>query len=174
MNHQSTRSLEFGALPLVEAAVRASLGAPQGVTYSLINSIAAELDPTFPQVEEPKQIEIRRGPLASSRLVRANCPGAVFTGNDAGLTVSVHPQVIIARWAKHPRFPEREYPRYGPLREWLWRTVGGGPAWIRRRTSRCHGRQYVVRQFRSVARPVSVSQELLFWLYPSFPKGVST
>ena len=123
MNHQSTRSLEFGALPLVEAAVRASLGAPQGVTYSLINSIAAELDPTFPQVEEPKQIEIPPGAAGQFTFGPGQLPGAVFTGNDAGLTVSVHPQVIIARWAKHPRFPEREYPRYGPLREWLWRTV---------------------------------------------------
>ena len=39
MNQQPVRSLEFENLPLVEAAVRTSLGVPNDLTYALVGSL---------------------------------------------------------------------------------------------------------------------------------------
>ena len=116
--------LVFHNLPLVEAAVRASFNAPKPLTYSLVNSIARELSPSFPKVDEPKQLEVAPGAGETQFAFGPGClPGAVYTGQKDGLFVSVQPQVIVARWVKHPSLQNPAYPRFPALRGALWSAV---------------------------------------------------
>ena len=48
-------------------------------------------------------------------------PGALYAGNDQGLSVSLQSQVLVARWTKHLSQGGPGYPRYGALREALYR-----------------------------------------------------
>jgi len=116
--------LDFDDLPLVEAAVRASFNGPKDLTFSLVNSIHADLKPSFPALTESQQHEIAPG--AGEQEVKIGpgyLPGAIYTGHASGLSVHVHPQVIVARWSKRPGPIELKYPRYAALRESLWKTV---------------------------------------------------
>ena len=116
--------LEFGNLPLVEAAVRASFNDPKALSYSLVNSIHADLKPSFPALTESQQLEIAPGAGARSvEIGPGYLPGAVYTGHTGGISVHVQPQVIVARWIKDPGSPERGYPRYLVLRDALWTAV---------------------------------------------------
>jgi uncharacterized protein (TIGR04255 family) len=116
--------LDFDNLPLVEAAVRASFNAPTALSYVLVNSIAAELNPSFPILTESKQLEVAPGASgADIAFGPGYLPGAVYTGHASGLSVSVQPQVIVARWAKDPRLHQPQYPRYPELRKALWTAV---------------------------------------------------
>ncbi|MCH7703459.1 MAG: hypothetical protein IID37_17420, partial [Planctomycetes bacterium] len=86
--------LDFGNLPLVEAAVRASLSESVPLTYSVVNAIAQSLGKSFPTLTEPKQIELAPGAGPSTvEFGPSYLPGAVYGGHDAGLFVSLHPQV---------------------------------------------------------------------------------
>ncbi|MEK7730533.1 MAG: TIGR04255 family protein [Planctomycetota bacterium] len=116
--------LDFGNLPLVEAAVRASFNGPKALTYSLVNLIAAELKPSFPILTESKQLEFPPGAGGiQAEFGSGHLPGAEYTGHKSGLSLSVQPQVIVARWVKHPSLLETKYPRYPALRESLWDAV---------------------------------------------------
>ncbi len=116
--------LDFGNLPLVEAAVRASFSSRVALSYSLVNSIAAELEPSFPKLTESKQLEVAPGAGGIQVEVSPGyLPGAVYTGHESGLSVSVQPQVIVARWVKHPGLTKPKYPRYLALRDSLWTAV---------------------------------------------------
>jgi len=116
--------LDFGNLPLVEAAVRASFNGPKPLTYSLVNLVANELGPSFPRLEEPKQLEVAPGAGEIPFTIGPGyLSGAVYTGNTDGLSVSVQPQVIVARWVKHPSLQNPAYPRFPALRGALWSAV---------------------------------------------------
>ncbi|MHC4696881.1 MAG: TIGR04255 family protein [Planctomycetota bacterium] len=116
--------LDFGNLPLVEAAVRISFNNAIGLTYAIVNSIEGELKPRFPNLTEPKQIEVAPGAgVSPAEFGPGYLPGAVFTGHKSGVSLSVHPQVIVARWVKHPALTKQEYPRYPALRDSLWTAV---------------------------------------------------
>lgn len=116
--------LDFDNLPLIEAAVRASFDGPKALNYSLVNSIHADLKPSFPTLTESKQLEIAPGAGGvQAEFGPGYLPGAVYTGHESGLSVSVQPQVIVARWSKRPGLIEPEYPRYEALRDSLWNTV---------------------------------------------------
>ncbi|MCH8149248.1 MAG: hypothetical protein IH987_14905 [Planctomycetes bacterium] len=116
--------LEFDNLPLVEAAVRASFNGPSALTYSLINAIATTLKSSFPQLTESKQFEAVPGAgQFQAEIGPAYLPGAVYAGHTSGITLSVQPQVIVARWVKHPSLNEQKYPRFGELRRALWNAV---------------------------------------------------
>ena len=113
--------LDFDNLPLVEAAVRASFNSPKALSYSLVNLVHADLKASFPVLTESEQLEIAPGAGGTQVEIRANyLPGAVYTGHESGLSLSVQPQVIVARWVKHPVLLERKYPRYQALRDSLW------------------------------------------------------
>lgn len=116
--------LEFENLPLVEAAVRASFNVSKPLTYSLINAIAAELRQSFPTIEVPNQLELAPG-IEDAQLAigTAFLPGAVYAGNETNLSVSVQPQVVVARWVRYPGLENPRYPHFGPLRDALWRAV---------------------------------------------------
>ena len=116
--------LEFGNLPLVEAAVRASFNDPKALSYSLVNSIHADLKPSFPALTESQQLEIAPGAGARSvEIGPGYLPGAVYTGHTGGISVHVQPQVIVARWSKRPGLTDPEYPRYQELCNALWTAV---------------------------------------------------
>ncbi len=116
--------LDFGNLPLVEAAVRVSFNGPKALTYSLVNLIATELKPSFPTLAESEQLEIAPGAVETQVTIGPNyLPGAVYTGHTSGLSVHVQSQVIVARWVRHPGLKQPEYPRYGALRDALWSAV---------------------------------------------------
>ena len=116
--------LEFGNLPLVEATVRASFNDPKALSYSLVNSIHADLKPSFPALTESQQLEIAPGAGARSvEIGPGYLPGAVYTGHTGGISVHVQPQVIVARWIKDPGSPERGYSRYLVLRVALLTSV---------------------------------------------------
>lgn len=116
--------LDFGNLPLIEAAVRVSFHGSVPLSYDIVNLVADQLKATFPQLTEPKQIEIAPGIGPSpTEFGPAFLPGAVYSGHAAGLTLSVHPQVIVARWVKRSEPGERDYPRYPALRDALWSAV---------------------------------------------------
>ena len=116
--------LDFGNLPLIEAALRASFHGPVGVSYDVVNSIASRLKPEFPTLREPQQIEIAPGIGPSpAEFGPGFLPGAVYGGHKAGLTVSLHSQVIVVRWVKQPGPYETAYPRFPALRDALWKAV---------------------------------------------------
>lgn len=116
--------LDFDNLPLVEAAVRASFNGPLALTYSLVNSIAQELQPSFPRLQAAEQVEVAPGKSGTQIEFGPGClPGALYTGHESGLSVSLQPDVIVARWAKHPGLQQSPYPRYGKLRDSLWMAV---------------------------------------------------
>ncbi len=116
--------LNFDNLPLIEAAVRATFHGSVPLSYDIVNSVADRLKPSFPQLTEPKQIEIAPGVGPSPvEFGPAYLPGAVYSGHAAGLALSVHPQVIVARWVKRSATSESNYPRYPALRDALWSAV---------------------------------------------------
>lgn len=116
--------LDFDNLPLVEAVVRATFNAQTSLGYSLINSIAASLGSAFPRLEEPKQLETVPGREGTEIAFGPGVlPGARYVGQDNGLSVTVQPRVIVARWSREPGFSKSEYPRYQVLRESLWTAV---------------------------------------------------
>ena len=126
MNSTSTQKirLDFGNLPLIEAATRASLSEAVPVSYDVVNWIEKRLKPEFSTLNTPQQLEVAPG--FGSRPVEFGpgiLPGALYSGHSAGLTVSVHPNVVVARWVRQPGLSEKEYPRYPDLRDALWKAV---------------------------------------------------
>ncbi|MFH1746151.1 MAG: hypothetical protein ABIG44_03805 [Planctomycetota bacterium] len=116
--------LDFHNLPLIEAALRASLSEAVSVSYNVVNSIKNLLEPEFSTLSAPQQLEVAPGFGPSpAEFGPSSLPGAVYGGHNAGLTVSVHPKVIVARWIKQPGLSEMEYPRYPALRDALWKAV---------------------------------------------------
>lgn len=118
------RRLDFGNLPLVEAAVRASLIMPVQLTYAVVNAVGARLQAGFPIVTEPQQFEMAPGiGLSPSEFGPSQLPGAVYAGHKSGLSVGVFPQLVVARWVKQYVPSETQYPRYSSLRDALWTGV---------------------------------------------------
>jgi uncharacterized protein (TIGR04255 family) len=116
--------LDFGNLPLVEAAVRASLESPVPLKFATINSVKERLAPDFPRLEEPERIEVPPGVSdAGVSFGPGQIPGAVYAGNARGLIVTLQSQVIVARWLKKATENGYEYPRFQSLSHALWRTL---------------------------------------------------
>lgn len=118
------RELNFGKLPLVEVAVRATLGAYTTLTYRIVNAVGADLRSEFPDLREPTQLEVAPGVSEfQAELSLALLPGAVYSGNKLGLSISLQRRVVVVRWARNPLSPEPNYPRYDALRKPLWTCV---------------------------------------------------
>jgi uncharacterized protein (TIGR04255 family) len=121
---QARFRLDFGKLPLIEAAVRATLSAKVPLTYAIVDAIRQRLAPSFPTLTEPQQLEVAPG--VGQVILESGpsyLPGAVFTGHARGLSVSVHPQVVVARWVKQYIPAQTTYPRYSQLRDAIWDAV---------------------------------------------------
>jgi uncharacterized protein (TIGR04255 family) len=116
--------LDFGNLPLVEAAVRVSLESPVPLKFATINTIKEKLAPEFTSLEEPEQFEVPPGlPNALPPFQPGQIPGATYAGNPQGLLVTLQTQVIVARWLKRATENGYEYPRFQSLSDALWRTL---------------------------------------------------
>lgn len=115
--------LDFTRLPLMEAAIRASLRVQTPLDYDLILRIRNELKHEFTQMRPPEQIEVAPGRRSQIQFGPGVIPGVVYEGNRHGLSISLHPDLVVARWLR--RFDEGAppYPRFGVLRDTLWRVV---------------------------------------------------
>ena len=117
--------LDFGNLPLVEAAVRASFASPVPLTFEVIERARDRLRNDFPQILEPQQFELPPGVTHPKfDFGHGQIPGVVYAGSLLGLTISVQRQVIVVRWVKQVTKDSPEYPRFPALRDTLWRAVG--------------------------------------------------
>ena len=93
--------LNFRNLPLVDAAVRASFDSPVGLTFRCVNDLAERLRPDFPQLSELDHFQVPPGVRdPSMTLGPGRIPGADYSGNKDGLSITVQSQVIVARWVK--------------------------------------------------------------------------
>jgi uncharacterized protein (TIGR04255 family) len=116
--------LKFDNLPLVEAVVRTSFNGPKALSYQMVNAVARELQHSFPRLDEATQFEVAPGRAGTQvEIGPAYLPAAVYTGHTSGLSVSLQPDVIVTRWAKHPGLEQADYPRYESLRDALWEAV---------------------------------------------------
>jgi uncharacterized protein (TIGR04255 family) len=116
--------LNFQNLPLLESAVRASFQAPTTLSYDLVLQVHQALRDTFPLLREPRQVEVAPGyGPTPTEFGPGLLPGAVYEGDRSGVVVSLHPQLIVARWVKQFGVHEPPYPRYRALRDALWKGV---------------------------------------------------
>ena len=116
--------LDFANLPLVEVAVRASFQTPISITYKTVDLVHERLRPQFAGKSEPTQIEVAPGfGLSPAEFGPNQLPGVVYADDQRGLLVSVHPQVIVARWVKKLPAGVPDYPHFEALRDALWDTV---------------------------------------------------
>ena len=110
-------TLNFGNLPLVEAAVRITFRDPVALSYAYVSAIADQLRENFPVLTEANQIEIPPGKTGQIEFGPGTLPGAVYEAQDRAVRVSVQPQVVVARWLKQFGPHVSPYPRFCALRE---------------------------------------------------------
>lgn len=117
-------TLNFGNLPLVEAAVRATLAAPAVLSFPVISKTHEPLREEFPEVNDPPEIErapgIQPGPIEISPSIRL---GVVYAGNRDGLQIGIHAQHVVVRWLRQATKDGPQYPRFPILRDTLWRAA---------------------------------------------------
>jgi hypothetical protein len=119
---QSKIRLDFKKLPLVEAAIRASFATPIKITYAMIYRLRDTLT-EYRELMEPEFFEARPGFPGTFQLSPGDLPGAVFSGNRIGLSLSVQSQVMVVRWSRRSGSDSPDYPRYPALRDSLWDSV---------------------------------------------------
>ena len=116
--------LDFGNLPLIETAVRATIDPVVPLTYSIVYDVRERLRDEFPELIEPRHFEARPGVRNPSlELSPAQLPGAVYIGHPNGVSISLQSQVIVARWVRPLGVAAPDYPRYDALRDALWRAA---------------------------------------------------
>lgn len=117
--------LDFGNLPLVEVATRVSLKEPVELRFAIVNSVYEKLRDRFPVMTEPKNLETPPGiRMTELSMGPGHIMGAVYTNNPDGLSITMHGQVVIARWVKRVPNGGPGYPRFPALREALRQAVG--------------------------------------------------
>lgn len=114
--------LDFGNLPLIEAACRVSLESPIEMTFGIVNALHESLRNEFPVLTEPDQFEVGPGITQTAQIRPGFISGAVYRGNRRGLVLTVQKNVIVARWFEQVDKDSSEYPRYDALCDALWRT----------------------------------------------------
>jgi len=115
--------LDFGNLPLVETAIRASFKSGIDLGFSRITAIHRELQGSFPLAEELKNYEAAPGIAEQIELGPGQIHGVVFAGNKNGLRITLQRHVVVVRWVKQPIGDSPIYPRYPLLRKTLWDVV---------------------------------------------------
>ena len=112
--------LDFANLPLVEVAVRAAFSQPVELKFAIINQVAERLRSDFPILAEPERFEVPPGVSGEVRIGPLNLVGAIYSGNQHGIIITVQSQLIVARWLKQVQPSAPPYPRYSALRDALW------------------------------------------------------
>jgi len=116
--------LDFGNLPLVEVALRASFSQPLELTFSRINEIFAKLKDIFPHVTEPQTIEAAPGVSSEMAIGPGRITGVAFSGDPSGRSVTLQSHVAVVRWLKQFIGNPPEYPRFPVMRDALWSVIG--------------------------------------------------
>ncbi len=112
--------LDFAKLPLVEVAVRAAFAERVELKFTIINRVAESLRPDFPILAEPERFEIPPGVSGRMEIRTGNLEGALYSGNQHDIIITVQSQLIVARWLKQIQPGAPPYPRYSVLRDALW------------------------------------------------------
>lgn len=114
--------LNFGNLPLVEAAIRISLTEPITLTFHRIQLLHEAIRPDYPRVTEPQVWEGAPGVAEQTISISPvpPIPGVVYEGHSKGLRLTVQSRVIVLRWIKQAQENAPGYPRYSTMREAVW------------------------------------------------------
>ncbi len=112
--------LDFGNLPLVEAAIRASFAQPLELKFSAITDVHNKLKDGFPQITESKVYEGTPGITEKVQIGPGNITGVVFAGNPTGLQSTLQSRVAVVRWLKQFITEAPAYPRFPALQAALW------------------------------------------------------
>ena len=115
--------MDFGNLPLVEAAVRASFTEPLELKFSAITEVHKGLKNAFPQITQPEVYEAAPGVTEEVAIRPGLITGVVFAGNPDGLRSTLQSRVAVVRWLKQFVTGAPEYPRFEVLRDALWQVV---------------------------------------------------
>lgn len=113
--------MNFGALPLIEAAVRVSFREPQPFGIQVIDAIRGLVKGDFPGLADLAKYEVPPGVGRSSlQIGPGSIAGIVYTGHDKGLSLTAQSQLVSVRWRQQVTSDAPKYPRYGALRDALW------------------------------------------------------
>lgn len=112
--------LDFGNLPLVEAAVRATFTEPVNLRFSVINEILKRLGESFQQLTELQHYEATPGITETVSFHPGRINGVVFADNPNGLRATLQSRVAVVRWVKQYNDEAPEYPRYDVVQSALW------------------------------------------------------
>lgn len=115
--------LDFGNLPLVEAAVRASFAEPLPLRFSTIYEAHQRLKDKFPHLSEPERHEVAPGVSETLELKPGSLTGVILTHNRKGLSATVQNRLAVVRWVKSFPKDAPEYPGFAELRDSLWEVV---------------------------------------------------
>lgn len=115
--------LDFGNLPLVEAAVRASFAEPVELKFSAISEIHKRLAKSFTHVTEPQHYEAAPGVTEHVAIRPGHITGVGFAGNPTGLRSTLQSRVAVVRWVKEFIRDAPNYPRFPTLQAALWEVI---------------------------------------------------
>lgn len=109
------RSLEFSSLPLVESALRTSFQVPVPVSFATLNGVRSALAAEFKALDDLPQVEAAPGVNATFSFGVGQVTGAVLSGHDLGVRVSIQPNVVVTRWVREFHSSAPKYPGYSTL-----------------------------------------------------------
>lgn len=109
--------LDFGNLPLVEVAVRATFAESIPLKFSVLSAVHDDLKSSFPDLREPQRFEVAPGVTDEQRFGPGHITGAVLTGHTFGLQATIQSRVAVLRWLKQATASAPEYPRFVVLRD---------------------------------------------------------
>lgn len=115
--------LDFGNLPLIEAAVRVSFQNDLPLKFTKIYECHERLNDLFGHLSEPTQHEAAPGISESIAISPGVITGVVLDDNDQGMTAVIQKRLVVVRWVKKLVKDAPEYPRFPTLRDTLWNVV---------------------------------------------------
>lgn len=115
--------LDFGNLPLIEAAIRASFAQTVDLKFAAVNKVHERLRDSFPHVTEPQHHEVAPGVTEHVEIRPGVITGVVFAGNPEGLRIVLQRRVAVVRWVKQFISEAPAYPRFPALRAPLWKVI---------------------------------------------------
>lgn len=119
----SSLRLEFGNLPLVEAAVRATLADDLPLRFGTIFEAHDRLRDRFPKLTEPERHEVPPGVSEMVQLRPGIITGVVLADETNGMFATVQSRVVVVRWLKRLGTDAPKYPRFPALRDALWQVL---------------------------------------------------
>lgn len=118
------QSLEFKALPLVEAGARLAFSSPmEAIRFEQGVALANHFGAEFPVISasEARELPPGRSEPQFEFVAGGVIPGLEFVKPDSGLSAVLQNDLLMIRWQKLR--PEVEYPRFGAITQLLQRFV---------------------------------------------------